>query len=224
MLYAPSEADDPAMRAAISTLIGGPVDYFDARLGTPTLAFLEGYDCVHTWANSSYANSTLFGNNLAAYVDAGGRAILGVFDTYTSGNHLTGTIMTSAYSPVYSPSGSNHFTFSSYAGDGTVFHSGVVSYGITYRDYLALQGAGIVDSHYLDGEIAVAYRPDYGVVYVNGSGASQLGGTGQWAQLLANTCLVSSTAVVPEPTTVLVMLVVVLMGPLALRSMKKFAA
>src|SRR5262249_55880751 len=81
MLYAPSEGDDPAFRAAISALIGGPVDYFDARSGTPTVSQLSAYDCVHTWANSSYANSTTFGNNLAAYVDAGGRAILGVFDT-----------------------------------------------------------------------------------------------------------------------------------------------
>ena len=82
--------------------------------------------------------------------------------------------MTSAYSPVYSPGGDNHYSNSSYAGDGTVFHSGIVSYGIDYRDYLALQGSGIVDAHYADGEIAVAYRPDLAVVYVNGSGAGRL--------------------------------------------------
>ena len=83
MLYAPSEDDDPVFRAAVSALIGGPVDYFDARIATPTVEQLQAYDCVHTWADSSYADSTTFGNNLASYVDAGGRAIL-VYSTRTS--------------------------------------------------------------------------------------------------------------------------------------------
>jgi hypothetical protein len=197
MLYAPSEGDDPAFRAAISALIGGPVDYYDARVGTPTVAELAAYDCVHTWANFAYANNVAFGDNLAAYVDGGGRAILGVFSTYTSGNFLSGQIMTPSYSPVYAPFGTNHFSFSSYAGDGSPsLHAGVVTYGIQYRDVLALQGSGVVDAHYQDGEIAVAYRPDLGVIYVNGTGASQLGAVGDWAQLLANTCLVGA---VPEP-------------------------
>ena len=55
ILYAPSEADDPAYRAAISAGAGGAtVDYFDARVATPSVALMSGYDAVHTWANFAY--------------------------------------------------------------------------------------------------------------------------------------------------------------------------
>jgi hypothetical protein len=177
ILYAPSEADDPALRDAIS--------------GTPDVALLQSYDCVYTWANSAYADNVTFGNNLADAVDAGTVVILGTFCTFTTGNYLSGEIMTAAYSPVVSPSGSNHFTSSNYAGDGTTpIHNGVTTYECTFRDVLTLQGAGLQDGSYQDGEIAHAYRPDFKVIYSNGSGATQLGCTGQWAQLIANACQV----------------------------------
>jgi hypothetical protein len=97
--------------------------------------------------------------------------------------------MTAAYSPVVSPSGSNHFVSSNYAGDGTTpIHNGVTTYECMFRDVLTLQGTGLQDGSYLDGEIAHAYRPDFKVIYSNGSGATQLGCTGQWAQLIANAC------------------------------------
>jgi hypothetical protein len=189
ILYAPSEADDAAFRAAIAGFTGGTVDYFDARAATPDVTLLQSYDCVYTWANYAYLDPTGFGNNLATAVDAGTKAILGAFCTYTSGNSLGGAIMTSAYNPVWSPSGSNHFSSSNYAGDGTTpIHNGVTTYECVYRDILTLQGAGLQDGSYLDGEIAHAYRPDFQVIYSNGTGAFQLGGTGQWALLVANAC------------------------------------
>ena len=199
ILYAPSEADDAAYRAAIAAITGGTVDYFDARVATPDLALLQQYECVHTWANSAYADTVAFGNNLADFVDGGGSAVLGVFSTYTTGNFLSGRIMTPGYSPVVSPSGTNHFTFSSYAGDGTtVIYKGVTAFGSVYRDFLTLQGNGIKDGSYLDGEIAHAYRPDFRVIYSNGGGAVPLGGTGDWPRLIANACA-AHAARVPVP-------------------------
>jgi hypothetical protein len=190
MLYAPSEADDPAYRAAIATLIGGTVDYFDARIGTPTAAQLAAYDCVHTWADFAYQDRVLFGDRLADYVDGGGRVILGVFCTFTSGNSLGGRIMTAAYCPVTSPAGSNHFSNSAYVGDGvTSLHAGVLAYDGMFRDILVTQGAGIVDGHYADGEIAQAYRPDGRVIYSNGIGAAPLAGTGDWNQIIADAAM-----------------------------------
>jgi hypothetical protein len=192
ILYAPSESDDPGYRAAIAAITGGTVDYFNAISGTPGTALMANYTCVYTWANFAYADNVTFGNNLATYVDAGGRAILGAFCTYTSGNFLSGTIMTPAYNPVVSPSGTNHFSMSPYSGDGTtcIHNVGpVTAYDCTYRDFLTTQGGGIVDGHYVDGEIAHAFRAaDGAVVYSNGAGAVQLGCPGQWAQLIANIC------------------------------------
>ena len=191
ILYAPSEGDDAALRAAIAAFTGGTVDYFDARAATPDVTLLQSYDCVYTWANYAFLDPTGFGNNLADAVDTGTVVILGAFCTYTSGNSLGGEIMTSAYSPVWSPNSSNHFLTSNYAGDGTTpIHNGVTTYECTYRDILTLQGAGLQDGSYQDGEIAHAYRPDFKVIYSNGSGATQLGCTGQCAQLVANACQV----------------------------------
>ncbi|PWB77758.1 MAG: hypothetical protein C3F15_02650 [Holophagae bacterium] len=191
ILYAPSEADDPALRSAIAAYTGGTVDYFDTRAATPDVATLQSYDCVYTWANYAYLDNVGFGNNLAGAVDSGTVVILGAFCTYTSGNSLSGQIMTAAYSPVYSPTGSNHFASSNYAGDGTTpIHNGVTTYECFFRDILTLQGAGLQDGSYQDGEIAHAYRPDFKVIYSNGSGASALGCTGQWALLIANACQV----------------------------------
>ncbi len=189
ILYAPSEADDAAYRAAIAAFTGGTVDYFDASAGTPSASMLAGYDCVYTWTNFAYADNVTFGDRLADHVDAGGNVVLGAFTTFTGGNFLSGRVMTSGYSPVNSPSGSNWFFSSNYAGDGvTSIHNGVTGYECTFRDILALQGGGLQDGSYLDGEIAHSYRSDFGVVHSNGAGANQLGCTGDWPLLVANAC------------------------------------
>ncbi|MFN0057794.1 MAG: hypothetical protein ACKVX7_04990 [Planctomycetota bacterium] len=190
VLYCPSEADDPAYRAAIMALTGGPVDFFDASTGTPDVSLMLAYDVVYTWANFAYDDNVLMGDNLATYVDAGGRVILGAFCTFTSGNFLSGNIMTDAYCPVVSPAGNNHFSMSPYVGDGvTCIHTipnSITNYDCTFRDFLVTQGTGIVDGTYADGEIAHAYRSDFAVMYSNGAGAVQLGCPGEWAELVAN--------------------------------------
>jgi hypothetical protein len=49
VLCAPALNDNPTFRAALSShLDGAPVDYFDPRASTPTLAQLGQYDCVVT--------------------------------------------------------------------------------------------------------------------------------------------------------------------------------
>ena len=204
ILYAPSEADDPTYRAAISAGAGGAtVDYFDARVATPSVATMQQYDAVTTWANFAYLDPVGFGNNLAAYNDAGGTVVLGAFCTYTSGNSLGGTIMTAAYCPVDSPTGSNHFTTSPYIGNGvTCIYNGVSALNCQFRDILVLQGSGVTDGNYQDGEICHAYRGNTTAtqgecVYSNGSGAFQLAGTGQWGTAVGNACScpITSTSV-----------------------------
>jgi hypothetical protein len=187
MLYAPSEDDDPDYRAAIAAFTGMTIDYYDARVGTPSVDLLAAYDCVYTWTDYAYDDPVAFGDNLATYVDGGGTVVLGVFTTYCYGNHLAGRIMTSDYCPVRSPSCENHFSNAAYAHDGTGYiYEGVSDFDCMFRDYLVPQGAGVVDGHYDDGEIAHAYRPYYRVIYSNGGGASVLSGGGDWPRLIAN--------------------------------------
>lgn len=195
ILYAPTEPDDAAYRAAIAEITGGPVDYLDARAAPPGADALAGYDCIYTWVNEPYGDRAAFGDALADFVDAGGVAVLGVFTTYTFGNSLGGRVMTESYSPVVSPTGMNHFSPAPYAGDGTTaLHAGVNAYECEYRDRLALQGDGRRDGSYADGEIAAAYRPDFRVVYINGGGASALGCAGDWPRLIANACSAAFSA------------------------------
>lgn len=181
MLYAPSEADDPAYRAGIaaSMICGSTVDYFDARYGTPTTSAMSAYHAVHTWANYAYLDPTGFGNNLAAYVDMGGcnTVVLGAFCTYCSGNCLRGAIMACPYCPVTSPSLSNHFSAAGWSGDYATCPDEVgatVGWQAFYRDYLAIQSCGSLCGTFTDGEIAVAVNTPGTVHYVNGSGGSPI--------------------------------------------------
>jgi hypothetical protein len=186
VLYCPAETDQPGFRADIAAWTGGVCDYIDPRVNLPSLAFLQTYDVVFTFPNFGFADPVAWGNRLADYVDGGGRVVLGAFSTYTSGNSIGGRIMGPDYCPVRSPSGTNHFAFSNYGGLGTSYiHRDVGFYTDTIRDFLVLQGQGILDGRWNDGEIAVAYRGDGRVMYFNGVGPA-IGGAGDQERLIGN--------------------------------------
>lgn len=191
--YIPADSDDAAFRMAIAAITGGLVTYTDASSTSPTLMQLQAsYDCVFTHANYSYLDSPGFGNALAGFVDGGGTVVLGIAADYTPPTGLsTSMIMTDAYSPV-STASNVAVDNTSYAGDGTTpIHDGVVSYTAPiYDTAVVLQGAGMQDATYVNGTIAVAYRPDFKVVYLNGTGNVSFGPTGDWPRLLANACAV----------------------------------
>jgi hypothetical protein len=198
ILFALADYDDPLYRAAIASLIGGTVDFFQCAGAfgglTPSPELLATYDCVFTKPNFTYGDRVLLGDRLADYVDAGGKVILGVFcaldDSLFNGFPLQGRIMTPGYCPVAAIPGTSPFGRADYAGDGTTcIHTGVVAYGNNFHDQLELQGGGTGDGHYLqDGSIAHAYRPDGRVIYSNGHGDAGYGATGDWARLIANAC------------------------------------
>jgi hypothetical protein len=54
----------------------GMCDRFDSELGTPSVGDMQGYDIVIVWANGPHIDPNLLGNNLADYIDAGGKAII----------------------------------------------------------------------------------------------------------------------------------------------------
>jgi hypothetical protein len=197
ILYAPSGVDDPVFRAAIQAFVSGNVDHFDASAATPDVPTLSGYECVMTYGDYPYADAAGFGNNLAAYVDAGGSVVLGTFANNPGFNTLGGAITGPAYAPAIGNGSNSLGASSNYAGDGvTEIHTGVAAYSANFIDVLALQGTGIQDGSFLSGEIAVAYRPDYAVVSANGTGGipdvltdgQWEGNDPDWPRLIANAC------------------------------------
>lgn len=72
------------------------VTVFDARLGTPTLSYLQQFDAILVWSASNYSNSTTLGNVMADYVDGGGGVVSAVFETAYS-NCMQGRWNTSQY-------------------------------------------------------------------------------------------------------------------------------
>jgi len=179
ILYAPSEADNPTFRTDVAACTGAIVDYFDASAGTPDVALLSTYDCVLTWANFAFADSTGFGNNLAAYVDGGGKVILGQWCYFSDqANGLAGTIMTSAYCPVTT---STSFSSGASNSDG--------AYDTQYLDVATLVAGASSDGTFNDvtSSLAVAWRADRMVYYSPGNTGALLG-TGDWASLFCNMC------------------------------------
>ena len=189
MLYAPSEDDNPSFRAALSDACGLTVHYFDARSDTPSVELLSTYDCVFTWTNFAYADRFQFGDNLMAYVDEGGKLIMGQWSNwgFGGGSGAASPIVFAEYCPVWVPSYSA--SGGTYAGDGSLcIHGGVEDYYASYRDECILQGEGQQDGSFTDGALAVAYRPDFRVIYSPGNMGMTYGSTGDWAELTCNMC------------------------------------
>ncbi len=78
------------------------VDYFDARLATPTLAELLAYDTVIVMSGYAFDNPVAVGDVLADYIDAGGTVIQTVptfYDPFGNGWGLQGRFVSDGYSP-----------------------------------------------------------------------------------------------------------------------------
>lgn len=191
-LPAPADGDDAAFRGAIAAITGGPVDYHEAGSSTPSLVELQaGWDCVFTHPNFNYADSLGFGDTLASYVDGGSSVVLGIATDFAPSVGLsTSMVMQAAYAPVTTSGDVTYGPTATYVGDGTtLIHDGVVAYDAPIFDSgVMLQGGGVADAIFDNGAIAVAYRPDFKVVYVNGTGNISFGPTGDWPRLVANAC------------------------------------
>jgi hypothetical protein len=150
LLYCPSNPDNPAFRAAVHEIIGGPVDYYDARTGVPPMDLLAQYQAAMTWVNYAYADRVAMGNRLAEFADAGGKVILGQWTKQSDqGNYLAGRIMEDCC-PVLTTSTS--FASGSYVGDGMLWHTGVSSYDTSYLDRITTVAEGtIIDGHFSTG-------------------------------------------------------------------------
>jgi hypothetical protein len=179
ILYAPTEADNATFRSNLAACTGATVDYYDPRAATPDVALLSGYDMVFTWVNYAYLDNVAMGNNLAAYVDGGGKVVLGQWCLPTAGNYLSGAIMGSAYCPVTGSS----YQSGSYNLDGTdCVHDGVTVYSSDYFDVATLVSGALSDGTFSNpaNSLAVAWRADRKVYYSPGNTGVTYG-TGDWA-------------------------------------------
>jgi len=76
------------------------VDVYDLLSTTPTLGEFLQYDSVLVFTDSSPVNKVTLGDNMADYVDAGGRLVVATFGFYcSSGYGLDGRITTDPYLP-----------------------------------------------------------------------------------------------------------------------------
>lgn len=184
ILYAPADNDDPALRADISASCGLSVEYFDARLATPSAARLAEYGLVFTRPYYTYANSVQLGDNLAAYVDGGGRVILGQWCLHTAGNHLEGAIMGPAYCPVTGTT----FASGQYSGDGTdCTHEGIDTLQTYYVDVTTPVAGALWDGTFNNNPAipALIWRADRRVYYSPGN-IGLVYSSGQWGELICN--------------------------------------
>jgi cysteine-rich repeat protein len=192
ILYLIAGPDDATYRTNVSAITGGTVDYWAGQTTVPSLTELDAYDCVLTESGNAYADKDAWGATLAQFVDSGRSAVLSLVSGYSNGAGFVGTpIMGTGYSPLVT-AGTLDSSGQSYQGDGTSpLFFGVTTLEGTYAEAgAAVQGAGIADGTYADGNIVSGYRPDYRVVFMNGSGHSAWWGTvsGDWPRFVANAC------------------------------------
>ncbi|OGD71783.1 MAG: hypothetical protein A2Y64_07360 [Candidatus Coatesbacteria bacterium RBG_13_66_14] len=116
------------------------VDFVDCTSYTPTVAEMEDYDCVFTWSNFEYDNSTGMGDNLADYMDGGSGGVVSCCFAHNSsdGYGLSGRYASdAAYCPV--GRGTEYFAYT-YMGNYDDTHpilDGVESItGIYYWQYI----------------------------------------------------------------------------------------
>lgn len=67
----------------------GQVDVIDIATTTPTLAQLQAYTAVIMWSFVNIQDSTLLGDTLADYVDAGGGVVIAVYANSTTSTNRT---------------------------------------------------------------------------------------------------------------------------------------
>ena len=193
ILYAPTEKDNPRMRAEVEAITASSMDYFDARRGTPPLWYLAQFDMVVTWVAHPYDNAEAMGDVLANYVEQGGRVVLGLWSAPGGNNQLflEGRLM-EEYCPV--TIGGLDWGGTTYADDGVdCIHEDVSFYSPRIWDQIdEIEPDAWSDGTYVNqaGEQypSVAYRHDRKVFYISGfdGGAN---GAGDWAELLAGTCM-----------------------------------
>jgi hypothetical protein len=207
IVYADSQARQPTQLRdeILADSQASAVDFFDAAAGTPGTMYLQQYDIVTTFANGSFLNPSLLGDNLAAYVDGGGVVVQTAFN-FSSPNSggLGGQWATGNYSPYnYSTSADASEYTANVSDPGHPLMAGVTNLNFTFLEVTTVApGATVVASVLPSGDPLVAYRPV-------GSGHTTVGITarlgfsthsGDWGKLIVNAGRWLRPCGLPTPT------------------------
>lgn len=181
ILYAPAADLDQAFVADLAMVANATVDYFDARVDTPSFQLMLKYDGVFTWREDgeTYAQPAEFGDRLALAADNVRCVVLGYGCALPGG--LTGLIMSSSYCPVDNPTlSANFLPATPNMGQTCIWTGGPVipSMSVDQHEVLVLQGVGKIDGTWNEtGEIAAAFMDanndnvpaEPAVIYLNGA-------------------------------------------------------
>jgi hypothetical protein len=168
------------------------VDLFDAAAGTPTLAQLQQYQIVVPFSNSPFLDADTLGNNLADYVDGGGRVVQHGSSHYGPGQPygVNGRWVSGNYNPYnYSTNLEfNAFTLGTHNASHPLM-AGVTTLNSNFANIVTLaSGATEVAQNNL-GESLVAYRPVSGghtTVGVTAYVGAAVAHSGDWGKVIVN--------------------------------------
>jgi hypothetical protein len=135
----------------ITTLAGSAgiksVTFFDGGFSTPTVAQLQAYDVVFMASDQAAFNMPTLCDNLAQYLDVGGRVVLSTFDWQpTASWQIVGRLM-SQYSPLQTGGLSLYLSANLGTSIKHLVMEGVGTLSAYYRDnvFLSTGATGIAD-------------------------------------------------------------------------------
>lgn len=175
------------------------VDIFNVVTGTPTLEFLQGYNAVMCWTNSTPQDTNAWGDVLADYIDGGGGVVSTVFavSTTTTNRWIGGRYDTEDYEVIVPRSGNTSGATSLgtiHDPDHPVVQNVTTLSGTSlFRPTgVALHPDGVLLASWADGKILAAVRDINGVhrvdlgLYPPSADCSGAWWVGDGAVLMAN--------------------------------------
>jgi hypothetical protein len=137
------------------------IDEFKGCEGTPTAAFLEGYDMVVSQSDSEYENNSLYGDALANYVDSGGVVVQYAYDNWDGGevsNGPTGRFASGGYEPFIPGPNPNELTTLGTFDTSSPLMQGVTKLEAEFNTDPTLAPGATLVAKWADGRDAIAYK------------------------------------------------------------------
>lgn len=160
-----ADCEEPVtLRDQIAAIPGvAVVDEFKGCEGTPTAAFLEGYDMVVSQSDSEYENNVTYGDALADYVDSGGVVVQYAYDNWDGGgggpqNGPAGRFASGGYEPFIPGPNPNELTALGEFDASSPLMQGVAKLEARFNTNPMLAPGATLVAKWADGRNAIAYK------------------------------------------------------------------